>query len=354
MKGIRVLMTGAGAPGAPGIIHCYRNNSERDIFVLGVDVKDKVSTQRLLDDFKSIPNAQDSLFLETLLNIAIENKIDIIQPLVTKELEVLSVNTEKFLRKGIKICVNTKNVLNIANDKGKMLKSLAVQGITCPRFLIISKKEDFKEACYKMGFPSVPICFKPTKANGSRGFRVIDESINREDLLFNHKPNSVYISFPEALQIIENCKSFPELLVMEYMPGVEYSIDMLVDKGKAIYTIPRRRDLMSGGISVDCTVCNEKDVIDYSKMVASVLKLEGNVGIQVRRDIDGKVKILEINPRVQGSIVCCAAAGINMPYFGIKYHLGEEISIIPVKWGTRMIRHWEEEYYDANGRPFTY
>ena len=35
---VTVLMTGAGAPGAPGIIRCLRKNGERSIRIVGVDM----------------------------------------------------------------------------------------------------------------------------------------------------------------------------------------------------------------------------------------------------------------------------------------------------------------------------
>ena len=37
MRDITVLMTGCGAPGAPGIIKGFRNNGERSIRLIGVD-----------------------------------------------------------------------------------------------------------------------------------------------------------------------------------------------------------------------------------------------------------------------------------------------------------------------------
>ena len=41
LNDITVLMTGAGAPGAPGILRCYKNNGERNIRIIGVDIKDR-------------------------------------------------------------------------------------------------------------------------------------------------------------------------------------------------------------------------------------------------------------------------------------------------------------------------
>ena len=51
MKDLNVLMTGAGAPGAPSIIKCLRKNGERSIRIVGVDMNEKSNGRRLVDVF---------------------------------------------------------------------------------------------------------------------------------------------------------------------------------------------------------------------------------------------------------------------------------------------------------------
>jgi carbamoyl-phosphate synthase large subunit len=353
MKDITVLMTGAGAPGAPGIISCYRNNAERKIKIVGVDMRDRIPTLGMLDNFECVPPSSDKNFISYVLNIAKKYKVDVIQPLVTSELEIFSDNISLFNNAGIEVCVSPIDNLVISNDKGLLIKRLEDLNIDVPKSYIVNNKSEFIEASNQLNFKNNPICFKPTKANGSRGFRIIDSSIDRLNLLFNEKPNSTYISFDDAINIIDNNK-IPELLVMEYLPYDEYSVDLLVNNGKVLYCIPRLRVKMNGGISTDCIVKNNLEVIKYATDVAEKLRLHGNIGIQVRYSFDKKVKILEINPRVQGSIVAVAAAGVNLPYLGIKLALGEVIPRFDVNWGTQMIRYWKEVYFDDSGSSFTY
>jgi carbamoyl-phosphate synthase large subunit len=60
-------------------------------------------------------------------------------------------------------------------------------------------------------------------------------------------------------------------------------------------------------------------------------------------------KIIESNPRVQGTIVLCAAAGENMVYEALKTGIGEKPVIHEINWGVRMIRYWDEIFLDKNG-----
>ena len=69
MKELKVLITGAGAPGAPGIIKCLKNNGERIVNVVGVDVKKRVPTINVLDAFYSIPPAGDPSFVLSIIDI---------------------------------------------------------------------------------------------------------------------------------------------------------------------------------------------------------------------------------------------------------------------------------------------
>lgn len=353
MKSIKVLMTGAGAPGAPGIISSLRNNNERDITIIGVDMNSRASGFSMVDKGYIVPKASDKNFIDEIMRICKSENVDVVLPLVTKELFKFAESKQCFENEGVKVSISDNESLQIANDKGKLIDFMAEKGLSIPLYRVVKSVKEFKQATKDLGYPQRPVCFKPTVSNGSRGFRVIDPKIDKSYLLFNTKPNSTYITYDEIIDILDAMEEMPELIVMEYLPGEEYSIDILAKKGESIYVIPRRRDRMVGGISVAGTVVNDEEIIQYCKDIIKILNSSGNIGIQVKRNIEGKPMILEINPRVQGTIVLCTGAGVNMPYYGIKLALGEEIPKVDIKWNTQMIRYWNEVYYDSDGHAFT-
>ena len=75
--------------------------------------------------------------------------------------------------------------------------------------------------------------------------------------------------------------------------------------------------------------------------------MHGNIGIQVKQSSTGQFLILEINPRVQGTISAALGAGINLPVLAVKQELGLTVSPeeLIVKWGTKFSRHWQDVYY---------
>ncbi|NJN33265.1 MAG: ATP-grasp domain-containing protein [Saprospiraceae bacterium] len=106
---------------------------------------------------------------------------------------------------------------------------------------------------------------------------------------------------------------FPELLVSEVLTGEEFTVDTIVNKGKPILILPRLRSKMNGGISIEGQFIENQEIIQYAHQILSSLSLHGAIGLQVKRAADGRFKILEINPRIQGTSVAALGIGINLP-----------------------------------------
>jgi carbamoyl-phosphate synthase large subunit len=341
---INILMTGGGAPGAAGIIKCLHQESYFNIVV--ADANPKAVGRYLVNDFEKIPFANDPAFIDSVIALCREKNIHVLLPLVTKELIPLSQHIKEFELAGVKLPVSPATSLEIANDKSKLYQFLQWRGIDLPDFRIAETTEQFETAAKELGYPQKTICFKPSISNGSRGFRIIAPEFDEAHLLFNEKPNSAFISYNDTVRILSS-KQFPELLVSEYLPGEEYSVDCLAKNGEAILIVPRLRKKMINGISVEGEFIQDKNIIAYCTQIIHELQLHGNIGIQVKASATGKFLLLEINPRVQGSISAGLGAGINLPVLAIKQELGLPIfpEELQVKWGTKFSRYWNEVFY---------
>lgn len=347
---VNVLITGAGAPGAFGLIKMLRKSSEVNK-VFGVDIKSIVSNIYFLDEFRQIMQPSNPKYLQNLLKIAVEKKVDLIIPIVTKELEILSNNKELFKEKGIELLVSDPKILSKANNKKLMLETLKNNTVRVPKYFAVNSVDDLIDSSKKLGFPKKTICFKPSVSNGSRGFRIIDQNIDKLDLLFNHKPNSTYITMNEVIDIL-GTNEFPELLVMQYLPDEEYSIDVFAENGNVIIAVPRLRLEVKEGISVKNKLIYDEILVDYCRSIVRALDYDGFLGIQIKYS-NGKPYILEINPRIQGSTVTSLATGINFADIMIKRSLGKDFKLPKIQWGKTMIRYWEEVYFDDRGHAFT-
>jgi carbamoyl-phosphate synthase large subunit len=341
---INILMTGAGAPGAAGILGCLQKESSFRITL--ADASPNAVGKWLGNDFQTIPFGHDPAFTDTLLSLCRKKNIHIVLPLVTRELIPLAQHAKEFELAGTKLPVSPAASLEIANNKSRLYEFLQWRGIAVPGFSVAETIEQFKTAVAGLGYPGTAVCFKPSVSNGSRGFRIISEQMNELDLLFNHKPASIYLRFEEAVRILSS-GPFPELLISEYLPGEEYSVDCLADHGEPVLIVPRLRKRMINGISVEGEFVKEETIIGYCRQVIKELQLHGNIGIQVKRSAAGTFLMLEINPRMQGTISAGLGAGINLPVLAVKQELDLPIPAgeMNVKWGTKFSRYWQEVFY---------
>ena len=337
-------MTGGGAPGAAGIIRCLKENKSFHITL--ADANPDAVGRFLCDDFETIPVASDASFITDVLAVCRKKEINIILPLVTKELIPFSKHIKEFEEKGINVLVSPSHSLEIANNKSRLYEFLEWRGIPVPAFRVVESVDQFKTAVEELGYPLKPVCFKPSVSNGSRGFRIVSEQMNELDLLFNYKPTSTYLSLPDSIRILSS-GFFPELLISEYLPGEEYSVDCIAKHGQPVLIVPRLRKRMINGISVEGEFVKDETIISYCIQIITALSLHGNIGIQVKRSATGQFLILEINPRVQGTISAALGAGVNLPELAVKQELNLPISSkeLEVKWNTKFSRYWNEVFY---------
>lgn len=337
-------MTGGGAPGAPGILKCLQANPLFKVTV--VDANPNAVGRYLHADFETIPFAHEKNFIESLLLLCRKKNIHVVMPLVTKELLLLSNHKREFELAGAKVLISDAAALEIANNKSRLYEFLQWRGIDVPDFRIVETLDQFKQAVKELGYPPKQVCFKPSVSNGSRGFRVLTDQIDEQDILFNQKPNSVYIRLEDAMRILSSA-NFPELLVSEYLPGEEYSVDCLAHNGKPLLVVPRLRKKMINGISVEGEFVNDENMINYCSQIITSLHLHGNIGIQLKKSAEGKFLLLEVNPRVQGTIVAVLGAGVNLPSLAVNLELGIPVQAeeLQVNWNTKFSRFWNEVFY---------
>ena len=337
-------MTGAGAPGAAGILKCLEQDN--NVHVVSADADPEATGKYLVKEFVCIPTADKPDFTDKVLSICRKKNIHVLMPLVTKELIPLSQRIKEFELAGTKLLVSSTASLEIANNKSRLYEFLQWRGLKIPDFRVVENVEQFQNAVAELGHPSKQVCFKPSVSNGSRGFRIITEQFNEADILFNQKPINVFIRLNDALRVLSSAH-FPELLVSQYLPGDEYSVDCLCNQGNALLVLPRLRKKMVNGISVNGEFVREDKIIDYCTRIIKELQLHGNIGIQVKSNDEGEFLVLEINPRVQGTISAALGAGVNLPLLAVKQELG--LPILPeeliIKWGVRFSRYWEEVFY---------
>lgn len=347
---VTVLMTGAGAPGASGIVRSLRADDERSVRVVGVDADSEAYGFGLVDEHYTVPRGDEDGYVARIAEVAAAEDADAVLPLTTDELRPLAADRGAI---PAPVMVSQLDALDVANDKGALYEFLDANGYDCaPDYRRVADADAFVEAVESLGYPENPVCFKPTVGSGMRGFRVLDEGTDRVSRLLDEKPGAGVTTLPEVLPVLSDADPFPELAVMEYLPGKEYSVDVLAMGDSVGPVIPRTRAQTRAGITFQGVVEDNDALVEASSAICRDLGLAYNVNLQFKYDADGDPKVVEINPRVSGTIVMCVGAGANLPYLGVKHALGEPLPPVDVRWGTWMARYWNEIFRDPDGRTY--
>lgn len=104
-----------------------------------------------------------------------------------------------------------------------------------------------------------------------------------------------------------------DLLIQEYLPGAEYSVDVLADlDGHPLVAVPRLHLMVHERASVRGQVLHDETIERLCLQLAAALHVKGPVSMQLRCDASGAAHFLEVNPRMGGSTYFAALAGVNM------------------------------------------
>lgn len=340
-----ILLTGTGAPGTYGTIYSLRNNYDNEkVWIIGTDIRDEVIGKYLCDKFYVIPPPQaKNDYLETLRNICIDNSVDVIFPQNTAELKILSETIDVFNKIGVKLIISPSKSIAIANNKSKLMEICSQHNIGTGKFFIATNMDQLFHYAKKLGWPKNNIVIKPPDSNGMRGVRVISENIDQKKMFFSEKPSNIYTSLNDLRTVLG--EEFPALIVTEYLPGKEYTIDCFRHDNISI-AVPRTRDLVRTGITFNGTIIKNERLIRYTKELSELLDLRYCFGFQFKLDKEGNPKILECNPRVQGTMIMSTLAGANIIYHSVKAALNEEIPPVKISWNTKFMRYWGGIYID--------
>ena len=124
---------------------------------------------------------------------------------------------------------------------------------------------------------------------------------------------------------------YESLLPIEYLPGDEYTIDCFTDRhGELRFVGPRKRSRIKNGISVRSEKVTAPTPIfnDIANIINEVLSLRGAWFFQMKEDAGGLLTLLEIGPRIAGTMGYYRMQGINFAALSLYDWMWQNIEII--------------------------
>lgn len=341
LKPITVVVTAAGAPGTAALLRGLRENGEREVRLVGTDKSERSVGRHLCDAFHLVPPGADSGFADAIRTVIEREGADCVLPQSSFDLTALSAHRDTF---SVPVLVSKPDAIFRSNDKAETYEFLHRLGLPAPAFRRVNGGVEVEAAAHELGYPDVPVCFKPVFSSGSRGFRILDPTVDRAHQLLNERPGSVAMRLEEAVELLP-AEGGPDLLVMEVATGGERTIDGIADGKRILLGHAKTREAMRAGLAMYFVTLDDDALMDVANRIVAELGIEHFFNIQLVGDY-----VIEINPRISTIIYQTEA---NIPYLGVKRALGEitaeELVALRAKIrpGRTALRFFDQLEWDA-------
>jgi len=311
LRPVTVLVSAAGAPGTAALLRGLRANGEREVRLIGTDMSDRSVGRHLCDGFHRVPAGSDPAFADAVLEIVEHERVDVVLPQSSFDLEGLAAHRERF---PVPVLVSGSDAVHRSNDKAETYAFLHRLGLPAPEFQRVNGAAAVDAAARELGYPERPVCFKPVFSSGSRGFRVLDPTVDRAHQLLHERPGSVAMRLEEAVELLPD-EGGPDLLVMELATGGERTIDGIADGERVVLGHPKTREAMRAGLAMYFVTLDDPALMELADRIVAELRIEWFFNIQLVGE-----HVIEVNPRISTIVY---QDDLNLAYLGVKRALGE-------------------------------
>jgi carbamoylphosphate synthase large subunit len=312
MRDITVLVTASGAPGTAALLRALRQNGERGVRIVGTDMSPQAVGRHFCDRFYVVPPGSDPSFSEALLDIVRRENVDAVLPQSSHDLRGLADARERFI--GTTVLVSSPETIQRANDKAETYALLERIGLRAPAFRKVAGGRALALAAEALGYPDRPVCFKPVFSSGSRGFRILDATVDRTRQLLDERPGNLSMRLKDVIELLPE-EGGPDLLVMELADGRERTVDGIARSGQVLLGHAKTRESVRAGLAMYFETLQDHWLMEVAQRIVAELGIEHFFNIQLVGDY-----VIEVNPRVSTIVY---QDDLNLPYLGIKSALGE-------------------------------
>lgn len=273
----------------------------------------------------------EEAYVDWCLDFCTVHRVDVFVP--GRRREAISDRSAEFLARGTRLIVaGSGDTLRLLEDKGRFLSQVPA-GVAVHRFHRVRTWEEFSAACEQLESEGLKVCFKPATGTFGLGFYILDEAMTPLKRLLRSEAHR--ISRAELKAVLSNADSFPELLVMEYLDGSEFSVDVLAREGEVVAMVCRRKP-MNGRVRLSGTsrtigveegqsqvLAREPAIEEMVRVLARHFHLGGLFNVQFRSpaELPERPCLLEINGRMAGGLPYVGLTGLNLPLLAIRIAL---------------------------------
>lgn len=252
---------------------------------------------------------------------------------------------EQLAAVGCVLALPSDSVLDIANDKDRTLEVARALGIEYPRTMRIDSMDDVPAVLAAFDFPVV---LKPTTSWASQS------AIRLQPVDVVDQGEAV-----DAIGVF--LRAGVSVLAQQWASGRREGVTMFIvddDVLACCAHVAHRTTPALGGVSVMReSVPIPPDIYAAAARLVKAIGLQGACEVEFRRDADGRPLLMEINPRLAGTIENSVRSGVDLPLMIWRWATGQPVSRVEgYKIGvrTRWLRgdmQWFRANFRRVGRP---
>ena len=243
--------------------------------------------------YGNFPNIAEDNFLDELNRLIERESVDLILPTHDTVLVYMARNLDKI---NTRVAVPGLRQAEICRSKKKIYD--------------LFKDFDFNPAVFRTPdeIPGYPAYAKLDEGQGSKGAFIVHSRTQLEEL-----------TDPE------------NYVFMELLPGEELTVDCFTNRhGEVLFMGPRNRKRVFDGVSVNsASVELTSEIEAIGKCVSAAIGIRGAWYFQVKKDINGRFKLLEASVKVAGNMNVFRGIGVNFPLLMVYDYLGYDVEVIP-------------------------
>lgn len=247
------------------------------------------------------------------LEVCCERRVDLFIP--NRGRIELARRAEEFAALGTQLrTLAAPDVLHMLGDKVATARDLAGTPVPLPEHRLCRSAAEFDAAYDELRRRHAQLCVKPTRGIYGAGFYVLEEDADPFALLLLEDRNRIGVA--EYSRALHTAAAAPDLMLMEYLPGEEHSVDAFAHHGRVVAATARGKQGYSQRVET------AGPPIEIARFIASRYSLSGVFNLQTKRRADGTACFLEVNPRMSGGAHYAEATGLLLPYWAVAIELG--------------------------------
>lgn len=285
--------------------------------VIAADMSSTAPAMALADKARVVSDVYASGYVDQILQICKEEKVDLLISLNDLELPILSPHRKRFEEAGVRLLISDEKVIDICFDKYQTVLFCQELNILTPRtFLSLDEAKDALEK----GELSFPVVVKPRWGSASIG---LEFPADMEELELAYRLVTLRVG---RSILAEASKEDMErsVMIQELIDGTEYGLDILNDfSGKTVQVYVKEKLAMRAGETDKSVLRNEPEMEALAYRVGKALGHIGNVDCDIFAK-DGKHYLLELNPRFGGGYPFSQMSGADYPSAILAWMEGRE------------------------------